>query len=254
MKAFLDHFAAILGALTLALLLTSIVHEYGYFWMIGRNFQTLLATSDYLTNAVLWLPWVLFVVLGNLRGFYSKPPKWWTVGDWRGWKAKLALTLAILLLVWNVVLSEWPPNAMVILYFVMVIAAWWSRVYTRFYWPVDGLDEINSIYRKVLLVGPPFLLAVFFFGWMQGGIDVESTSDPYLVKFKDREHAEPRILLRSFDRGLLMRNAVSNRVEFHKWDEVVTLERVSGKKENPLLCRLFFITSLCADKTPISSP
>jgi hypothetical protein len=222
--------------------------------MIGRNFQTLLTTSDYLANAVLWMPWVLFVTLGTLRGINSEPPKWWPrVDDWRGWKALVALTLAILLFVWTVISSEWPPNALAILYFFGVIVWWWSRVYTRFYWPVDGLDEINSVYRKGLLVGPPFLLAVFFWGWMQAAIDVQNVNDPYLVKFKDGEHAEPRILLRSFDRGLLMRNAVSNRVEFHKWDEVVALEKVPGKKEDPLLCRLF-ITALCSGKPPIPSP
>src|SRR5580693_3494951 len=63
MKAFLDHFAAILGALTVGLLLTSFAHEYGYFWLVGTNFQTLLTTSDYFTNAVLWLPVVLFFAI-----------------------------------------------------------------------------------------------------------------------------------------------------------------------------------------------
>ena len=54
MKAFLEHFAAILGALTIALLMMSITHEYGYFTLVGRHFQTLLTTTDYLANGVLW--------------------------------------------------------------------------------------------------------------------------------------------------------------------------------------------------------
>jgi hypothetical protein len=43
-----------LGALTIALLMMSITHEYGYFTLVGRHFQTLLTTTDYLANGVLW--------------------------------------------------------------------------------------------------------------------------------------------------------------------------------------------------------
>jgi hypothetical protein len=42
MKAFLDHFAAILGVVTITLLLMSVSHEY-----VGRHFQSFLTTSDY---------------------------------------------------------------------------------------------------------------------------------------------------------------------------------------------------------------
>ncbi len=66
MKEFLDHFAAILGAVTVTLLLMSVSHEYGYFWTMGRHFQTFLATSDYCSNAVLWLPLMLIVLYGYL--------------------------------------------------------------------------------------------------------------------------------------------------------------------------------------------
>jgi len=51
MKAFLDHFGAILGALTVALLTMSASHEYGYFLVVGQHFQTLLTTTDYIATA-----------------------------------------------------------------------------------------------------------------------------------------------------------------------------------------------------------
>jgi hypothetical protein len=62
MKAFLEYFAAILGAITATVLAMSWTHEYGYFWTIGRQFQTFLTTTDYITNGALWLPLgVLFI-------------------------------------------------------------------------------------------------------------------------------------------------------------------------------------------------
>ena len=85
MKAFLDHFAAILGALTVTLLALSISHEYGYFLLIGRNFQTLLTTSDYLANSVLWLPLALMFVFGmEWEKLNYKAPE--TKRNWKNWK------------------------------------------------------------------------------------------------------------------------------------------------------------------------
>jgi hypothetical protein len=66
MKTFLDSFAAILGAVTVALLLISVSHEYGYFWEVGSRFQAFLATSDYFGNAVMWLPALLIILYAYL--------------------------------------------------------------------------------------------------------------------------------------------------------------------------------------------
>jgi hypothetical protein len=62
MKAFLEHFAAILGAATAALLAMSWTHEYGYFSTIGRQFQTFLAPADYIANGALWLPLAILFI------------------------------------------------------------------------------------------------------------------------------------------------------------------------------------------------
>jgi hypothetical protein len=88
MKAFFDHFAAILGALTLILLMMSISHEYGYFMLIGQNFQTLLVTSDYFANAILWLPGVLVFMLGMdwQKLNYNPPEKKRNWKDWKTWR------------------------------------------------------------------------------------------------------------------------------------------------------------------------
>ena len=64
MKAFLDQFAAILGAATVTVLLMSVCHEFGYFTLIGRHFQTLLSTTDYLANGVVFLPLASFFAYG----------------------------------------------------------------------------------------------------------------------------------------------------------------------------------------------
>jgi hypothetical protein len=244
MKAFLDHFAAILGCLTVTLLLTSIVHEYGYFSLIGRNFQTLLTTSDYLANAVLWLPLVLMFALGveweNLDVRPSTQKLSWK--DWRRWPAALFAVIMLL----AIITSPWPPSPLSMSGIMLIIIWIWSRVHKRFYRPIEGLEDLNLIYLRVVKVGPPFLALVFLWGWIQGSIDARTTSDPYLVRFKDQEQAQLRVLLRNFERGLLMRNAVSNRIEFQKWDGVLTLEKVPSDSSESFAC--FFISALCHRK------
>jgi hypothetical protein len=66
MKAFLDNFAAVLASATLALLLLSVCHEYGYFWGVGSRFQTFVSTTDYFSNAILWLPVLLILLYAYL--------------------------------------------------------------------------------------------------------------------------------------------------------------------------------------------
>ncbi len=77
MKAFFEHFAAILGAATLALLVVSVSHEYGYFSSVGRQFQTFLTTTDYLSNSVPYLPGILGIAWISVRfwKFEDKAPR-----------------------------------------------------------------------------------------------------------------------------------------------------------------------------------
>ena len=88
MKDFLDHFAAVVGAATLALLLFSVRHEYGYFWVIGSHFQTFASTSDYFTNPTQWIVFTLCLLYGwmdwkatlGLKPYYEPISR-----DWRTW-------------------------------------------------------------------------------------------------------------------------------------------------------------------------
>lgn len=87
MKDFLDNFAAVVGAATLALLLFAVCHEYGYFSVIGNQFQSFVSTTDYFSNATqwalatafslwAWLDWK--AVFGGKEYMQSMIKDWWT--------------------------------------------------------------------------------------------------------------------------------------------------------------------------------
>jgi hypothetical protein len=243
MKAFLEHFAAILGALTVALLTMSVVHEYGYFTFIGRHFQTLLTTTDYLANGVLWLPWALFLILiADWKLLDAKP-------DWSKRTTWLMASLMIGGLAVMIVVSRWPPDPALIFSSLGMLVIFWSWVWQFLYKPIGALgDELNALYEKIFKIGPPALTFVFLFGCIFANIDAHRTTDPYIVKFKGQDDAELRILLRSFDRGLLMRNAVSHQIEFRRWDDIVLLEKRQAATTESLLC--YFTGYDCRVETP----
>lgn len=61
------------------LILMSVSHEYGYFFLVGPHFQAFLYTTDYFANAVLYLPFGLVFITGMIEWWRldpkSKPEK-----------------------------------------------------------------------------------------------------------------------------------------------------------------------------------
>jgi hypothetical protein len=52
----LGRFPAVIGAGSALLLLMTIIYEWGYFGVLGAPFQSLMTATDYLTNAIYWIP------------------------------------------------------------------------------------------------------------------------------------------------------------------------------------------------------
>jgi hypothetical protein len=169
------------------------------------------------------LPYLLFFTFFNVEWpkLEYEPPKeksdWKAWRDWEAWKKwrpwRTWKTWALPLffgssLVWIVVTTSWPPQPNYMFSLTVILIWAWARLHRRMFPSLDGLgEELNAVYRKLIKFGPPFLALVFAWGMIQGNSDAKSVSEPYLVKFKDHERAEERVLLRNLDRGLLMRNA-----------------------------------------------
>jgi hypothetical protein len=224
MKEFLDHFAAILGAATVGLLLFSVCHEYGYFWIIGGHFQTLVSTSDYFTNATQWIVFTLMILYTwmdwkatfGLRRYYSPISM-----DWRTWIFPAVALFPFLLV------TFFSPNSVDFALFFMFAYLW--LVYGVRNVPFADSDE--PVYKKIraAILAVPFFAVLAFVAGKQKGVSALATmSDPYQVKVKGGE-VRSRILLRSFDKGLLVRSPADERVEFIKWDQIEEVTKVSPK-------------------------
>lgn len=238
MKAFFENFAAIIGTATITLLLMSVCHEYGYFWSIGSRFQTFLTTSDYLANGVLWLPLALLFLYnwGDWWRFRKdeKPAK-----DWKKWTSWIGPTLGLLSTLNVIALFSWPLQFWVAVNLVAAVAIIWAAVWET-YVPKANLEEpFNSLIRQVICFGPPVLIAMVLYGSVDAERDLTAVADPYAFRLKNEDKGRLRIFLRSFDKGVLVRDVAENEIEFVKWDDIVSISRHHGRETRYPICFVF---------------
>jgi hypothetical protein len=252
MKAFLESFAAILGTLTLSVLLMSISHEYGYFLMMGRHFQTLLATTDYLANGVVWLPLALVIAYGTVDIGKRKQEVKKQERDWKNWRTWIWPILVGIAFVISVIITRWPPFALSLYYWMGVVIFVWVRIWKAFVPSAleNNTDDLATVIKETVRLVPPFLIALFLLGAADASQDLETVDDPYIFHFKGSDHPQLRIFLRSFDKGVLVRNVASNRIEFHKWIDVEMLEKQPHGKTESLLCWMGYCPGKPDEPTP----
>jgi hypothetical protein len=247
MKAFLEHFGAIVGAITIFIFMMSVCHEYGYFWSVGSQFQTFLSTTDYFTNGVLWLP------ISVLFGFQWVD--WWRLREegqpklnWKKWSSWVLGLVVFLGLGVTAVIVTWPLQFFAWVNIMFVIMILWSRRWRKFL-PTTEIDEpFKEIIRQSIRLGPPLAIAMFLLGSVDAEKDLTRSEEPYEFRFKNEDSAQVRILLRNFDKGVLLRNESDHSVEFRKWDDIVVVEKRIADKSGPFICWLFHLTG-CENKS-----
>jgi hypothetical protein len=234
MKAFLENFASILGAATLALLLMSVSHEYGYFWAVGRFFQTFLTTSDYFSNAVLWLPATLILVyLATSANILWGPQKFPQVGFQNVKAIWNFAMLAVVSIVCPAVVfffaKRWNPFA-----YLTPLLPWWMIYGSKILPLAETSLEIQA--QRMLLIAPVVMAGFFGGGFEQGKADLSSFNEPYTLEMKKGGNLH-RIVLRSFDKGILVRDAVEKRIEFVRWEDITKISRLEDADQSqPLSC------------------
>lgn len=248
-KAFLENFAAVVGAFTVAVFSMSWAHEYGYFWSVGRQFQTFLTTTDYLTNSALWMPVALFYVYNYIdwwRFGEEGPPKW----DWKKRSTYVWLVLGILIFIsWSLSVT-WPLPFFSVLLTLTWVSILWSYFWRGYANRISVDEPFQGPLKQTIRFGPVFLVGMFLYGSVDANADLTRTDNPYLFTFKSQTAPKLEIFLRNFDKGALVRDAVSHTIEFHKWDEVMSISLVESKQSRTPWC---WITGLmCNAPAPMT--
>jgi hypothetical protein len=211
-----------------------VVHEWGYFFVVGAQFQTLVSATDYLANSILWLPQMLALLGGGYIGAYGltriSPRNERQQG---GRVLQFVITFAA-----TFVVSLADP--LVGVPFLLVWAVFLgTEVYFR--WRPELRNTLSMTMRHVMVGLPLVPAAAFGLGALEAQGDLRSTKDLFRIERKD---AQVEVnLLRSFDRGILVSNITEKRIEFMRWDEVRTMsiarEALKEPKERWPVCLIF---------------
>jgi hypothetical protein len=237
-KAFLENFAAIVGTITVVMLAMSVSHEYGYFWSIGRPFQTFLTTTDYLANGVLWLPFALVFIYVTFQWNETRSDLPQKTNLTKSQK-RLGNGLFIVFVLLLFAMATWPLDLIVGSDLIIVGVLVWARIWRRFVTVVMLDDPFQLIVQQMIQFGPPIILALFVYGSVNANTDLNRTDDPYTFQFKNEETPKQKIFLRNFDRGVLVRDAAEKRIEFYKWDDIAEISRAVPKPSVSFMCRRY---------------
>jgi hypothetical protein len=246
MNQFIERFPTFIAVTSFAVLITSVVHEWGYFAVVGIHFQALVSASDYLANSILWLPRTLFIVGGGLGSGAAlsiiAPPR----------KHRVAGSVAKVIIFGIVLyLSVVDPLFGIPIGLVVVLLRGATAYMRR--WP----ETFSRTTRSVILAVPLVLAGAFSLGVGEGQIDLLGTKDLFRIELKEAGASKEVQLLRSFDRGILVHNVTEGRVEFIRWDEVrgmsVASETPKEPKERWPVCLIFQTCPSTAPAPPPSS-
>jgi hypothetical protein len=257
-----------IALLSFAILSLTIVHEWGYFWVIGSNFQTVASAYDYLSNSILWLPQNLLIILAAaslqllFRMLLRRSQENVSDADFglstkrrqkrfgrNKWTAIASLTGSILFAIATYFFA--PPDLSIV-YFMPLLFGYMILYLIVTQTFEDRLRSYNQKGFIALLVIPVVLIFDFGLGVDEAHLDIAKFNDTYVLTPKTDTRSDATSndalvqVLRSFDKGLLLRDPRLERVYFLRWDSIKSLSRPSysegtvsrGCKRFPTVCGL----------------
>jgi hypothetical protein len=254
MKWAFENSAKLFSILSFWLLALSTFHDWGYFLVIDPKLRSVQTTFDYISNAIEWLPpFALFLIVAialfpyivmereerktwvsdfvsafitsenrdhttskkrnhttSEKGDDTPLPKW----------VKYIIVFLILVFLFAYFTAPFPLN----LVFLSVSLTFLLGFVVQFARQVVLSDRVIL---AAMLASVLFLL-VFMWGVFDGLIGLHAESN-YRISMKDQKDGEPRqvTILRSFEKGLLVRRASSDQVEFVRWESVEQLSHTA---------------------------
>jgi len=144
-----------------------------------------------------------------------------------------------LFLVPTAIYATWPLDGVGVASVLSLITFFWLYTWRSFISIPASEEPFDFLVRTLVPSAVLFVIGTFLYGLVDAERDLASFKEPYTFHFKSGEGTQLRIFLRHFDKGVLLRNAIDNSIEFRKWDDVVSINKRIPDKSGPLICSLF---------------
>jgi hypothetical protein len=242
--------ANVVSIVSTAAFVLSVIYEWAYFLVVGQKFRSIASLTDYLTNALDWLPAVLagfaaywlgiFLLVTILGGLTRNKNKGTSPENTKNsiamqasdsdqqkkqvlWNAVMATALLGGLGVFAYFMADpaedlWVASA-------LFFGFWIAALGLVFSYDGDEVGGIGSNTRLAIFFVPPLVVGVFLWGLQHGYHDLGPPSEMYRLIRKDSQAQKPEdvSVLRTFERGVLVRLPEQQISEFLRWDEIRSL-------------------------------
>lgn len=245
-QSILDSASKVIALLSFSILILTVVHDWGYFWVVGLRFQSMQSPYDYLANSIEWLPYhlasgLLTVLLGFILMTIEKDPKYfWGVRSRKERRTaeKAFFALSVLTVIAAIFLSRFRISAFALLLsnaYAMLLA-----LLVRFTGFLTWFPAARTRAARNVLLLPSLVLISFGLGANAAEDAVQSTTSVYRLDLKNSASMSVT-LLRSMEKGALIWDGAVQRATLIRWDQIERISRVVGdhKREEALACSWF---------------
>jgi hypothetical protein len=228
MQDFLEQFPKLLAFSTFAILSIAVVHEWGYFVVVGWHFLALMTPLDYLTAALLWIP--ATVLIWGFMGLMAYQERVRREAAQLGLAPKLrwferVTSFNVMFHLFGITflfsafvgffLSTTHTSELAFAYCLALLYAWYF-VCKYLVDPIMG-NELGLLIHAV----PNVVGLIFTMGVVHGYGDLRS-KDPTVYLLRTEEDLDDRrfVVWRNLDKGILGKNLANDRIEFYKWADI----------------------------------
>jgi hypothetical protein len=240
-------------------LILALIHEWSFFLVVGPEFQLFLTPTDYIDNAIIWIPAALIllalfaVINGILSAAYmifgyvrnsghahnnfqadgSITPSTFPTPRARFVLFITAFLLGIFLLLFYDSYDRYLGAIMIV-----VVSIWYG--YTLWIRYTSTMYALT--FRMVLGIVLIFILMILPFqvGRMEAYYRLIAFYHVYAIKTKTDDSERHYLLLRNLSRGVLVRDAVADRILFIKWDDIVIFSSKTPVPDTAILACSWF--------------
>lgn len=222
----LEKIPSLIAVATFAALSSVVAHEWGYFGIIGRDFQSFFNAYDYVSELLVSIGPVFIILLAVLAvqvaayrtdNFEPKAPhsKWGKrISDWLQESAwTITFILALLFL------DETTRFSLYVL-----LGLLWLRIGIYVY----GHTALHSFARSpaglLVLVLPSVMISMYGLGRDEAYTDLKDTKDQYRLHAKNKEVGQSVKILRLLDKGAIVVVAETKAVKFYPREDIALLE------------------------------
>jgi hypothetical protein len=238
------------AALSLVVLWLAFSYEYGFFQVVGREFQSLFGPTDYFASATSWLPsaaiasaagMVWHFLMRRMEGFRSKSEMRATYKT--RWGAFLGVDFPFKILGAVIVISGGVQllfdNPYLFGAAAVAVSTIWFWLCSWFFRHDVVRISLSTSTMAFIFFAPPTTLMAYWNGLSDGQKSLTSIQNVYTVQIKGDAQEKKVQLLRNLNRGILFRDPISRRVGLYNWTEiVVTSTRADISFRDNLFCKL----------------